>query len=450
MITVKLSEICQPIDGFGASSAWMNSLTPAQAELFFSTKNGIAYTDNLGNQTTNNGIGLSLLRNHIVPANTTTANDTPTTTETSIMQAAQGYGARVWSTPWTPAAGFKDSGVLNGGHYLGSGGNATNLAYASQLANYVASMKKQGIKLYAISIQNEPDGNHPDPNGYESCVWTPQQIHDFVPCLYTKLADAGVGSTKIMLPESENWTDPQGLAAIAMNDPNVAANVGIIANHDYVANNNLGDQNVPTAVNAYGQALWESEVALLSGNDSTMTNALYWAIRIHQFLTEAQANAYHYWWLIDIEGTGSQGLLDHNASITKRLFVFGQFSRFIRPGYVRVSVPPAGNVGWSGNALVSAYVDAESGSFVIVAINYSGVDIPYESFEAPEFVIRSSHPGYPVRWDKYVPTSVTPWVTTSALSLASQTAVPIVNSTFTYKLPANSVVTFEGRSEFIR
>jgi O-glycosyl hydrolase len=142
--TVDWNNVHQRIDGFGASSAWRTSLTTPQADLLFSTNKGIVYTDNLSHVSTNNGVGLSLLRTRIVPDGTTIEN--------SIMQMAQARGARVWSAPWTPPAGFKSSGALDGGNYLGSGANATNLAYARQLANYVVNMKSAyGINLYAIS-----------------------------------------------------------------------------------------------------------------------------------------------------------------------------------------------------------------------------------------------------------------------------------------------------------
>jgi O-glycosyl hydrolase len=155
---VDWNNVHQRIDGFGASSAWRSTWTTAQADLLFSTNTGIVYTDNAGHGSTNNGIGLSLLRTRIAPGGTTIEN--------SIMQMAQARGARVWSAPWTPPAGFKSSGALDGGNYLGSGANATNLAYASQLAQYVGNMKNTyGINLYAISVQNEPDVNHPDPGG---------------------------------------------------------------------------------------------------------------------------------------------------------------------------------------------------------------------------------------------------------------------------------------------
>ncbi len=48
--TVDWNNVHQRIDGFGASSAWRSTWSTAQADMFFST---------------NNGIGLSLLRNHM-------------------------------------------------------------------------------------------------------------------------------------------------------------------------------------------------------------------------------------------------------------------------------------------------------------------------------------------------------------------------------------------------
>jgi glucuronoarabinoxylan endo-1,4-beta-xylanase len=338
------------------------------------------------------------------------------------MQMAQARGAKVWSAPWTPASGFKSSGVADGGNYLGSGANPTNLAYARQLANYVASMKNTySINLYAISIQNEPDGNHPDPGGYESCVWTPQQIHDFTTNLYNALVASNVASTKIMLPESQNWQDPQNLAATAMNDSNVAADVGIVADHNY--DGATGPATLTK--NSYGKALWETEVSILSGSDSSITNGVYYGQRIYLFLTVAQVNAYHYWWLISGNSTGNQGLLDNYASITKRFFVFGQYSRFVRPGYYRIG---ASN---TGNALISAYNDTNSGNFAIVAVNTNTSTAINQTFNLTNFTAGS----------------VTPWLTTSNLSLVGTNAVTVSNSSFTYTLPALSVVTFVGQRQ---
>jgi len=423
---VNWTNVCQRIDGFGASSAWDGTWTTNQADILFSTNMGVVFSDNLGNKYTNNGAGLSLLRNRIAPASSASASATPTTVETSIMQWAQARGARVWSTPWTPPAGFKstndiyDTGKatgsgINGGSFLG--GNATNLAYASQLANYVASMTNTyGVNLYAISIQNEPDA---DVTTYEACQWTNTLIHDFVTNLYNALVAKGVGSTKIMLPESQNWQDYQNLAGPAMADPNVATNVGIIACHNYD-----GASGPATLTkNGYGKALWETEVSQLNGESSDIANGIYYAQRIFLFMTVAQANAWHYWWIVPYGS--NTGLMDTNAAPTKRLFIVGNYSRFVRPGCYRIGV--------SNNAFtsISAYKDTNSSSFAIVTIN-SAFTAVTQTFNLASFPAVGS---------------VTPWITSSNLSLASQSAVSVTNSAFTCVLPALSVVTFVGQQQ---
>jgi glucuronoarabinoxylan endo-1,4-beta-xylanase len=346
------------------------------------------------------------------------------------MLMAQARGARVWSAPWTPAAGFKSihdiydtntatSSGIDGGSYLGNGNNITNVNYASQLANYVASMQADGINLYAISVQNEPDA---DVTTYEACQWSGAQIHDFVTNLYATLAAKGVGSTKIIVPESQNWSANTGLYTPTLNDSNAAADVGIIANHDYVMDNSVGDQTTPAALSVSGKALWETEVALLSGSDSSIANGVYFAQRIYLYMTRAQANAYHYWWLV-ASGQGNEGLLDTSSAPTKRLFTFGQYSRFVRPNYYRINATSS-----QPTAFISAYKDSASTAFAIVAVNTNAATDVMETFTLANFTAAS----------------VTPWITSASLSLAPQTPVAVSNGSFAYDVPALSVVTFVG------
>lgn len=409
--TIHWDGVHQRIDGFGASSAWRGNWSTALADMFFSTNSGTGMAGD-GSNYPYTGIGLSLLRTRIAPGGTTV--------EQSIMQMAQARGARVWSAPWSPApaAQFKSNGDVNGGSFIGNAANYQ--AYANQMAGYVANMQSQyGVDLYAISIQNEPDANV---TTYESCNWTAQQIHDFIPYLSSAMTASNVGSTKIMLPESQNWTDPQNLHLTAMNDPSVASQVGIIANHNYVPDNNVGDQTIPAAIESYGKALWETEVSLLSGSNSSIDNGLYWAGRVHFFLTAAQANAWHYWWLCAY-GTGNEGLCDDNDVPAKRMYTVGNFSRFVRPGYHRVGTTD------SGSSLVSAYKDLTNGMFSIVAIN-SATNAVTQTFNLTGFTAGS----------------VTPWITSASLSIADQSIVTLTNSTFAYSLPAMSVVTFVGQA----
>ena len=419
--TVDWNNVHQRIDGFGASSAYNGSWNTAEADLLFSTNSNITYQS-----ATYNGIGLSLLRNHIVWANTSSASDTPTTAETTIMQLAQARGARVWSTPWTPAVGFKSTNdiydakpitnAVDGGTFLGSGNNITNLNYASQLANYVAAMKNQGVNLYAISVQNEPDAQV---NTYDACQWTGAQIHDFATNLFNALAAKGVGSTKIILPESQNWTDPHNLAGPAMGDPNVAADVGIIACHNYDGAN--GPANL--VKNNFGKALWETEVTQLGGETSDIANGIYYAQRIYLFMTVAQANAWHYWWIVPF---GSEtGLMTQNAGTTKRMFTIGNYSRFVRPNFNRINATST-----QPSALITAYKDPNASGFAIVVVNTNTATDVNQTFNLTNFTAAS----------------VTPWITSGTLSLAQQTAVNVTNSSFTYTVPAMSVVTFVGQA----
>jgi glucuronoarabinoxylan endo-1,4-beta-xylanase len=419
---VDWNNVHQRIDGFGASSAYNvnGTWSAAEADLLFSTNNNISYQSG-----TYNGIGLSLLRNHIVPAGSSSASDTPTTAETSNMQLAQARGARVWSATWSPAAGFKSihdiydtntatGGGINGGSFLG--GDATNQAYASQIANYVANMKNTyGVNLYAISIQNEPDANV---TSYDACQWTNTYIHDFVTNLFNALAAKGVGSTKIILPESQNWQDYHNLAGPAMTDPNVAADVSIIADHNYDGANGPGS----LVKNNYGKALWETEVSQLGGETSTIANGVYYAQRVYLFLTQAQANAWHYWWIVP---SGSEtGLMTQSAGTTKRMFTIGQYSRFVRPNNYRIDANSS-----QPSVLVSAYKDTNSAGFAIVAVNTSASTDVSQTFNLTNFTAAA----------------VTPWITSASLSLAPQTPVNLTNSSFTYTVPAMSVVTFVGQ-----
>ncbi|MGH7967639.1 MAG: hypothetical protein ACREIC_02815, partial [Limisphaerales bacterium] len=388
--TVDWNDVRQQIDGFGASSAFLTATwTAAQANLFFST---------------NAGIGLSLLRTQIQPGGFANAN------EIALMQMAQARGARVWSAPWSPQASFKNNNNTIGGSFL----SASNQAYANQLAGYVAKLTTSGVHLYALSIQNEPDASV----NYVSCSWTAQQLHDFIPYLYDALAASNVSSTRIMLPESESWNGTY-LAATAMADPVVAAQVGILGNHNYDGIDfNHGATAVPGAQQTYGKPLWQTEVSTGDPFDGSITNALYWAGRIHLFMTVAQANAWHYWWLIPWGGTDNQGLTDASGNAAKRCYAVGQFSRFVRPNYHRI-----GAVTRQGDTLISAYKDSVSPGFAIVAINPDTAGI------AQTFVLTN-----------FTAPSVTPWLTSSSASLARQASLPLTNAIFTYQLPAMSVV----------
>ena len=373
----------QRIDGFGASSAWMSGLSTADADLLFST---------------NKGAGLSLLRTRIAPGGVIDDG------EGTIAQLAQARGARVWSTPWSPAASFKTTNSVNGGSYVDTPAN--NQALASEVAGYVGAMKyTYGVNLYAVSVQNEPDVSV----DYESCLWTSPQIHDYVPALAAALTASNFSSTRIILPEDEHWQ--WGLATNTMSDLVTSNAVGILAAHNY--------GSAATAVTAFGtpcpKTIWETEHYL--GTDDSITNGLELAQEIHSFLTVAQASAYHYWWLT---GSGTGSIADDTANPAKRLFVMGNYSRFVRPNFYRVAVTN------TSLALVSAYKDPASANFVIVAANPSASPVN-QTFSLTNFPLVGA---------------LTPWITSATLSLTNLAPVYPASGAWVYQLPPWSILSF--------
>ena len=389
--TINLTDVHQQIDGFGAAAAWTApNMTDAQADLFFSPTAGI---------------GLSLVRERIPPDGTIDGCVT--------MQKAVARGAKAWATEMSPPASMKSNGSVNNGGSLLAG---SYQAYANYQTAYVQNVQAQcGVTLYAISVQNEPDFVAP----YESAEWTGQNFHDYIlNNLGPTLAAAGL-ATKIIIAEHSSWDF--SLADTTMNDAAAAAYVPIIATHNY------GGSPQPYALGqGLGKHLWETEVSDFGVPDASIVSGLAYAIEIHNTMTIANGNAWHYWWLIDsASNRDNEGLtLQDGVTVTKRLYTIGNFSKFVRPGWVRIGATanPVGGV------YVSAYKDPSSGNFAIVAINQNGTAVPLN------FVLN----GFPAA-------SVTPWVTSASLDLAQQPSISAGGGAFGGTLLASSVTTFVSK-----
>ena len=388
--TISWTEVHQEIDGFGASSASdmpeMNVLTDARADMFFDPVRGI---------------GLSLLRTQIQPDGSSL--------EIVTAQKATTRGAKVWAAPWTPPAKYKTNGTLeNGGHLIPSDYSA----WASLLAGYAKLMRSNGVAIYALSVQNEPDISE----AYASCLYTATEMHDFVPNLYSAFHSNGIDNTKIMIAEQYQWTFD--LTNVAMADPAVAEHVDIIAAHGY------GHREIFAHDSGHAH-LWETEISGAPDGhnfDGSIQDGVKWAIKIHQFLTVANVNAWH-WWTLMTDEDDNGGLTDKQGLPAKRMYVIGQWSKFIRPGWHRIGATSAGPV------QLSAFKDTGGRSFAIVVINAS----PYS--KAQKFSLQG-----------FSADSITPWVTSESLSLAPQDPITVNGSEFTYRLPASSVTTLTGSS----
>jgi glucuronoarabinoxylan endo-1,4-beta-xylanase len=389
-VVVTLSDVHQRISGFGASTAWGSTMSAADADLLWSTTAGA---------------GLSLHRIRI-------DYQTGHTSELGIAALAVAHGVTVWATPWTPPAADKTGATGANGEVEGTLSNGQ--AYGAFLANFVAYMKGQGVNIYAVSAQNEPDANVT----YESCSYTGATLASFIGT-YMGPALAGTGA-KIMAPETQNWCTFPNYEPAILGDAKASMYTSIIATHEY----GCSPKAYPEIQQA-GKEFWETEIydTATTTPDPGMGSALRVAKLIHDAMTIASMNAWHYWWVYPASADNG-ALWDKNTGqATKRLWVEGNFSRFVRPGFQRVGT--SGSV--PSGVLVSAYVNPSDGTVAIVAVNDNTSAAPISFFVS----------GAP-------PCKITPWVTSAADDIAAKANVAVASSRFTYSLDPQSVTTFVG------
>src|SRR5258706_13176389 len=170
---------------------------------------------------------------------------------------------------------------------------------------------------------------------YPSATWTPQQVHDFVPFLRGAFERAGVTGTKIMIAEESTWGSFT-YARETMNDPGTASAIGILAAHNYDHGNPMSP---PIFRNFTTQHVWQTEVSGFEKYDGGIGNALYWAQRIHHFLSDARVSAFHYWYLSAVPNrrTSDEALTNADDHIPLRTYAMANWSTFVGPRWHTVS-----------------------------------------------------------------------------------------------------------------
>jgi O-glycosyl hydrolase len=393
-ITVNFGDVQQSIDGFGAADIWLGAMTSAQLDQFFCI--------NPGGACASGGIGLSLLRVGIDGSGSYLGT-------ASNAKNAAARGAKVWAAPWSPPASMKTTGNIN----TGSLNTSSYDAWASVLAGFAATLKSQtGVDLYALSVQNEPDYNT---NGaYAMCLYSGAQMDAFIKVLGPKLAALNPRPL-LLAAETSTWGNFwPSFGDVFNNDSAALGYIDIMASHQY------DYQAVAHAIPA-GKRFWETEVSTFDGPSTDIGNGITVALWVHNSMTIANASAWHYWWLIS-KNNDNEGLLTLSGGVTKRLYTVGNFSKFVRPGYVRI-----GTTGGPTGLYASAYKDPVSGNFAVVVINNSGADVTQR-----------------IALNGAAAALVTPQLTSATANLASQASLDSSSGAFSMTLPASSVTTFTG------
>lgn len=261
---------------------------------------------------------------------------------------------KLLASPWSPPAWMKTNGDLRGGsldprHY-GS--------FARYLVRFLEAYAAEGLPIDAMTIQNEPEYN---PETYPTCGWTAPQQRAFIrDHLGPLLAEKRIPT--LLWCFDHNFNSP-GFPATIYADLEAAQYVDGAAFHHYE-----GD---PSAMSEVHAQYPDKHLYFTEGS----TFGLDGAGQIIAFFRN-WARSYNAWvTMIDHRGEPNPG--PHDCSPTCIVLnsetlevqyrfdfsMYGHFSKFVRPGAVRIASTEA------GAALRTIAFRNPDGSIVLVAVN---------------------------------------------------------------------------------
>jgi glucosylceramidase len=107
-------------------------------------------------------------------------------------KAASKDGFKLFASPWTAPPWMKDNKNWVGGKLLPE----YNDTWALYFSKYITAYKKEGIDIWGLTVENEPNGNG---GNWESMLFSPKEMTDFVQNhLGPKLENDGLRHVKIL------------------------------------------------------------------------------------------------------------------------------------------------------------------------------------------------------------------------------------------------------------
>jgi len=331
---------------------------------------------------------------------------------------------KIYSVPWTPPLWMKTQQTMGGGELQ----TRYYQQYADYKSHFVRDLRdKEGITPFANSVQNEPQFGSAS---YGGCSYTGEQIRTFVRDYLgpTFKRDGLDKTTTIMIAES-NYGETQFVTP-TLSDAAASAYVGVLGWHQY--------NDGPTPTSVAGKESWSTEASTgpWSGlGDVGWGGALWVHSKLYDALVSKEANTWSYYLF---GGDGMGGLLGISGATcdtaTKRFWWVGHYSKFVRPGWVRIgtSVKTVGD-----GAQLTAFKNPANGRFAFIIAN-EGISKP--------------GPTITVTCEGFTPRKVSAYLTPGedqAAHLQGPTDVPIVNGKFTYTVPNVSIATLVGETQAV-
>lgn len=253
---------------------------------------------------------------------------------------------KVMGSPWSPPAWMKTNGSLMGGNLK----TLAYAAYANYFARFVQAYQAEGIKVYAITPQNEPLYSAAT---YPCMQMTVSEQIDFIKNnLGPTFAQSSI-KTKILIYD-HNWDQPEYPSAV-MSDPGAQQYSAGTAFHGYG-----GDVSAMSTVHDAFPAKelhftemsggeWAPDFSdnLLSDIDNVLIgttrnwsrSVLFWNLALDEH-HGPQNNG-----CANCRGVVTVNSVTGNVTRNVEYYSIGHFSKFIRPGAFRIySSPPGTNL----------------------------------------------------------------------------------------------------------
>ncbi|CAK7204238.1 GH30 xylanase [Sporothrix eucalyptigena] len=379
-VTVDLTKTYQTMDGFGTSEAFqravqVSKLTEANQrlalDLLFSTEKGAGLT------ILRNGIGSSpdMSSDHMVSIATKNPGgptkpliynwDGSDNKQLWITQeAVHTYGVKtIYADAWSAPGYMKTTGNdANGGSLCGVSGATCSSgdwrqSYADYLVRYIQFYQEANVSITHVGFLNEPELT----TQYASMRSSGTQAADFIKILSPTLDKANLSHVHIACCDAEGWSDQVGM--LGQLKP-VDDMLGLITSHSYTSS--------PSGPMNTRHRVWQTEAADLNGawtaswsGGGGAGEGMTWANNIYQAVVNSNCSGYLYWIGVQTGSTNSKLVRIDGDKVTpsKRLWAFANWSRFVRPGAVRVGVSGA-----PSGVKVSAFHN-EDGAVAVQFIN---------------------------------------------------------------------------------
>jgi len=281
-------------------------------------------------------------------------------------------GGIVFGTPWSPPGDYKTNGTAQGGNADDQGNQRGELRkdcyekFFPWLNTFLEWMKKKGVAVDAVSIQNEPDWWV----SYSGCLYTPQQQLDLVKN-YAHMLDRDTYKGVRLISAEPLGFDPKYSDPL-MNDATARNQIDIIAGHLY-GHPPLGNmKKAAVLASKYGKEVWMTEHSVTDNIDRLPNwhEQLIFAEELNECML-AGCTGYIYWYMRAHWAFVGTGEAKYNPGNTKnkllpRAYVMSHFSKHVT-GSTRLGTKASVSTGTNSAFETSAYIKGDS--LIVMAID---------------------------------------------------------------------------------